>query len=63
MYFDKNSFLSSQDFATPSLSEENAAFLTDDDAERREIKQFQLRKSWESRWETFDFFSTQMLHC
>jgi len=40
-----------QDFATPSLTEENTVNFTDDNAEleRREIKQFQLRRSWESR--------------
>jgi len=41
----------SRDFATPSLTEENTVNFTDDNAEleRREIKQFQLRRSWESR--------------
>lgn len=40
-----------QDFATPSLTEEDTNFLTEDNAvlERRVIEQFQLRRHWESR--------------
>ena len=51
IYFDENVLVSLQDFATPSLTEENTVFFTDDNAEleRREIEQFQLRRSWESR--------------
>ena len=44
-------FLSFKDFATPSLTEENTVFYTEDNAEleRKEIEQFQLRRRWESR--------------
>ena len=40
-----------KDFATPSLTDENTVFYTEDNTEleRREIEQFQLRRSWESR--------------
>ena len=50
-HFDDNVLIFLQDFATPSLTEENTVFSTDDDAEleRREIEQFQLRRSWENR--------------
>ena len=50
-HFDDNVLVFFQDFATPSLTEENTVFFTDDNAEleRREIEQFQLRRSWESR--------------
>ena len=49
--FDRSVFLSLQDFATPSLTEQNTIFFTGDNAEleRREIEQFQLRRRWESR--------------
>lgn len=47
-------FFVMQDFATPSLTEENTVFFTKDNAEleRRELEQFKLRRSWESRCET-----------
>ena len=47
----KSYFLSFKDFATPSLTEENTVFYTEDNAEleRKEIEQFQLRRRWESR--------------
>ena len=50
-HFDDNVLIFLQDFATPSLTEENNEFFTDDNAEleRREIEQFQLRRRWESR--------------
>ena len=50
-HFDDNIVIFLQDFATPSLTEENTIFFTEDNAEleRREIEQFQLRRSWESR--------------
>ena len=50
-HFDDNALVSLQDFATPSLTEENTIFFMEDNAEleRREIEQFQLRRSWESR--------------
>ena len=43
--------LFSKDFATPSLTDENTVFYTEDNAEleRREIEQFKLRRRWESR--------------
>ncbi|KAL9988404.1 hypothetical protein ACROYT_G002842 [Oculina patagonica] len=49
----------SRDFATPSLTEENTVFFTDDNAEleRREIEQFQLRRSWESSPHPYLFFN------
>ena len=47
----KSYFLYFKDFATPSLTEENTEFYTEDNAEleRKEIEQFQLRRRWESR--------------
>ena len=50
-HFDNKALIFLKDFATPSLTEENTVFFTDDNAEleRREIEQFQLRRSWESR--------------
>ena len=43
--------VSFKDFATPSLTDDNTVFYTEDNAEleRREIEQFQLRRSWETR--------------
>ena len=40
-----------KDFATPSLTDENTVFYTEDNAEieRMEIEQFKLRRRWESR--------------
>ena len=40
-----------KDFATPSLTDDNTVFYTEDNAEleRREIEQFQPRRSWETR--------------
>ena len=40
-----------KDFATPSLTNENTVFYTEDNAEieRMEIEQFKLRRRWESR--------------
>lgn len=51
LYFDDHILIFLQDFATPSLTDENTVFFTDDNVEleRREIEQFQLRRSWESR--------------
>ena len=50
-YYAKLSDVFFKDFATPSLTDENTVFYTEDNAEleRREIEQFQLRRSWESR--------------
>ena len=50
-YFITFNFISLEDFATPSLSEENTDSIASDKAEteKREIEQFQLRRSWESR--------------
>ena len=44
-------FISLEDFATPSLSEENTDSIASDktETEKREIEEFQLRRSWESR--------------
>lgn len=51
LHFDDHILIFLQDFATPSLTDENTVFFTDDNVEleRREIEQFQLRRSWESR--------------
>ncbi|XP_022796392.1 E3 ubiquitin-protein ligase rnf213-alpha-like isoform X2 [Stylophora pistillata] len=49
----------SRDFATPSLTEENTVFYTEDNAEleRKEIEQFQLRRRWESSPHPYLFFN------
>ncbi|XP_068759451.1 E3 ubiquitin-protein ligase rnf213-alpha-like isoform X4 [Montipora capricornis] len=49
----------SRDFATPSLTDENAVFCTKDDVdlERQEIEQFQLRRRWESSPHPYLFFN------
>ncbi|PFX17552.1 E3 ubiquitin-protein ligase RNF213, partial [Stylophora pistillata] len=67
----------SRDFATPSLIDENPMFYTEDNVEleQKEIEQFQLRRSWETRvpgpfaskheWVFFserDTFITQLAH-
>ena len=51
IHFDGHVLIFLKDFATPSLTDENTVFFTDDNVEleRREIEQFQLRRSWESR--------------
>ncbi|KAJ7339375.1 hypothetical protein OS493_005769 [Desmophyllum pertusum] len=49
----------SRDFATPSLTEENTESFKEDNAkrERREIEQFQLRRSWENSPHPYLFFN------
>ena len=50
-FYNDFSHISFKDFATPSLTDQNTVFYTEDNAEleRREIEQFQLRRSWETR--------------
>ena len=50
-FYNDLSHISFKDFATPSLTDQNTVFYTEDNAEleRREIEQFQLRRSWETR--------------
>ena len=54
--------VSFKDFATPSLTDDNTVFYTEDNAEleRREIEQFQLRRSWETRWANWRCFQKNM---
>ncbi|XP_022801884.1 E3 ubiquitin-protein ligase rnf213-alpha-like, partial [Stylophora pistillata] len=49
----------SRDFATPSLTDENPVFYTEDNVEleQKEIEQFQLRRSWESSPHPYLFFN------
>ncbi|RMX46188.1 hypothetical protein pdam_00007847 [Pocillopora damicornis] len=49
----------SRDFATPSLTEENTVFCTEDNAEleRKETEQLQLRRRWESSPHPYLFFN------